>query len=42
MTVGLLISAIIDGLAYAMVIYLIATGLVIIFGLMDILNFAHA
>jgi len=42
LTLGLLISAIIDGLAYAMVIYLIAAGLVIIFGLMDILNFAHA
>ena len=38
----LLINAIIDGFAFALIIYLIASGLVIIFGLMDILNFAQA
>jgi len=41
-TPGILLSAILDGLAYGMVIFLIASGLAIIFGLMDILNFAHA
>ena len=42
MSLNLLISALIDGLAYALIIYLIAAGLVIIFGLMDILNFAQS
>jgi len=42
MNIGLLLSAIIDGLTYAAIIYLIAAGLVIIFGLMDILNFAQS
>lgn len=42
MSLSLLISAIIEGLAYASLIYLIAAGLVFIFGLMDILNFAQS
>jgi len=42
MNIGLLLSVVIDGLAYALIIYLIAAGLVIIFGLMDILNFAQS
>ncbi|MGQ4891326.1 MAG: branched-chain amino acid ABC transporter permease [Candidatus Njordarchaeia archaeon] len=38
----LLMNALIDGFAFALIVYLIASGLVIIFGLMDILNFAQA
>jgi len=39
---GILISALVDGLSYAMMIFVISAGLVIIFGLMDVLNLAHA
>ena len=42
LTPNIIFLAILDGLAYGMVIFLIAAGLAIIFGLMDILNFAHA
>jgi len=35
------LMALIDGLALAMLIFLIASGLTIIFGLMGVLNFAH-
>mgnify|MGYP000565994844 CR=1 FL=1 len=35
------LAALIDGLALAMLIFLIASGLTMIFGLMGILNFAH-
>jgi branched-chain amino acid transport system permease protein len=38
---ALIISAIIDGLAFSMLLFLIASGFSIIFGLMGILNFAH-
>lgn len=38
---GLVIAALIDGLAFAMLLFLIASGFSIIFGLMGILNFAH-
>ncbi|MFC7685079.1 branched-chain amino acid ABC transporter permease [Ureibacillus sp. GCM10028918] len=37
----LLISLIINGLATGMLIFLLASGLTLIFGLMDVLNFAH-
>jgi branched-chain amino acid transport system permease protein len=36
-----IITSIVDGLAYAMLLFLIASGFSIIFGLMGILNFAH-
>lgn len=39
--VELLLSATIDALAYASMIYMAALGLVIIFGLMDVFNLAH-
>ncbi|RLG61940.1 branched-chain amino acid ABC transporter permease [Candidatus Geothermarchaeota archaeon] len=38
---GVLVSALIDGLSYAMMIFLISIGLIIIFGLMDVFNLAH-
>lgn len=38
---NLITSAILDGLAYSMLLFLIASGFSIIFGLMGILNFAH-
>ncbi len=37
----LIISLIINGLATGMLIFLLAAGLTLIFGLMDVLNFAH-
>ncbi|MCP1144326.1 branched-chain amino acid ABC transporter permease [Lysinibacillus endophyticus] len=37
----LLISLVINGLATGMLIFLLAAGLTLIFGLMDVLNFAH-
>ncbi|MDN4493818.1 branched-chain amino acid ABC transporter permease [Ureibacillus aquaedulcis] len=37
----LLISLIINGLATGMLIFLLAAGLTLIFGLMDVLNFSH-
>jgi len=37
----LIITSIIDGLAFAMLLFLIACGLSIIFGLMGVLNFGH-
>lgn len=36
------VSQAIHGLAYGMVLFLVASGLTIIFGMMDILNLAHA
>ncbi|HDN02040.1 MAG TPA: branched-chain amino acid ABC transporter permease [Candidatus Bathyarchaeota archaeon] len=39
---SLLISALIDGVSHAMTLFLISSGLVIIFGLMDVFNLAHA
>jgi len=39
---GVLVSALIDGVSYAMMVFVIAVGLVIIFGLMDVFNLAHA
>jgi len=38
---GLILASIIDGLAFAMLLFLIASGFSIIFGLLGILNFAH-
>ncbi len=38
---NLIFPALIDGLAYAMLLFLIASGFSIIFGLLGILNFAH-
>jgi branched-chain amino acid transport system permease protein len=38
---SLIIPALIDGLAFAMLLFLIASGFSIIFGLMGILNFGH-
>jgi len=38
---NLIIPALIDGLAFAMLLFLIASGFSVIFGLMGILNFAH-
>lgn len=38
---SLIIAWLIDGLAYAMLLFLIASGFSIIFGLLGILNFAH-
>lgn len=38
---GLIFASIIDGLAFAMLLFLIASGFSIIFGLLGILNFAH-
>lgn len=38
---SLIIPALIDGLAFAMLLFLIASGFSVIFGLMGILNFAH-
>ncbi|MEM3596763.1 MAG: branched-chain amino acid ABC transporter permease [Candidatus Bathyarchaeia archaeon] len=38
---NLVAAAILDGLAYSMLLFLIASGFSIIFGLMGILNFAH-
>lgn len=40
-TIGTIIVSLIDGLAFAMLLFLIAAGFSIIFGLMGILNFAH-
>lgn len=37
----LLVNLIINGLATGMLIFLLAAGLTLIFGLMDVLNFAH-
>ena len=37
----LIISLFINGLATGMLIFLLAAGLTLIFGLMDVLNFAH-
>ena len=37
----LIISLTINGLATGMLIFLLAAGLTVIFGLMDVLNFAH-
>ena len=37
----LLISLSLNGLATGMLIFLLAAGLTLIFGLMDVLNFAH-
>ncbi|RHW37670.1 branched-chain amino acid ABC transporter permease [Lysinibacillus yapensis] len=37
----LIISLVINGLATGMLIFLLAAGLTLIFGLMDVLNFAH-
>lgn len=37
----LLVSLVINGLATGMLIFLLAAGLTLIFGLMDVLNFAH-
>ena len=37
----LLISLVINGLATGMLIFLLAAGLTLIFGLMSVLNFAH-
>jgi branched-chain amino acid transport system permease protein len=39
--IELIFPAIIDGLAFAMLLFLIASGFSIIFGLLGILNFAH-
>jgi len=39
--VDLIISLVINGLATGMLIFLLAAGLTLIFGLMDVLNFAH-
>ncbi|EDL63830.1 branched-chain amino acid ABC transporter, permease protein [Bacillus sp. SG-1] len=41
MDVDLLFSLTINGLATGMLIFLLAAGLTLIFGLMDVLNFAH-
>ena len=38
---SLVISALIDGFSYGMLLFIFASGLSIVFGLMDILNFAH-
>jgi branched-chain amino acid transport system permease protein len=38
---ALVVSAAISGLAYGMLLFIFASGLSIVFGLMDILNFAH-
>jgi branched-chain amino acid transport system permease protein len=38
---SIIVAAIVDGLAFAMLLFLIASGFSIIFGLMGILNFAH-
>ena len=37
----LIINLMINGLATGMLIFLLAAGLTLIFGLMDVLNFAH-
>lgn len=37
----IIISLIINGLATGMLLFLLAAGLSLIFGLMDVLNFAH-
>lgn len=37
----LFVNLIINGLATGMLIFLLAAGLTLIFGLMDVLNFAH-
>ena len=41
MTAGLLVTLALHGLAIGMLLFLIASGLSLIFGLMNILNFAH-
>jgi branched-chain amino acid transport system permease protein len=41
-TTAMYVSQAIHGLAYGMVLFLVASGLTIIFGMMDILNLAHA
>ena len=41
-TVSMYVSQAIHGLAYGMILFLIASGLNIIFGMMGILNLAHA
>ncbi|MBS4171995.1 branched-chain amino acid ABC transporter permease [Bacillus sp. FJAT-49736] len=38
---GLFLNLIINGLATGMLVFLLAAGLTLIFGLMDVLNFAH-
>jgi len=40
-SIPLILSSTIDGLVYAMMLYLAALGLVIIFGLMEVFNLAH-
>ena len=37
----LLVNVTVNGLATGMLIFLLAAGLTLIFGLMDVLNFAH-
>jgi len=41
-TTAMYVSQAIHGVAYGMVLFLVASGLTIIFGMMDILNLAHA
>jgi len=41
-TTAMYIAQAIHGLAYGMVLFLVASGLTLIFGMMDILNLAHA
>jgi branched-chain amino acid transport system permease protein len=41
MAIETIISATINGFAYGMLLFIFASGLTIVFGLMDILNFAH-
>ena len=38
---SLVVSAIIDGFSYGMLLFIFASGLSIVFGMMDVLNFAH-
>lgn len=38
----IIIGLILHGLVYGMLIFLVASGLTLVFGMMDILNFAHA
>lgn len=38
---NLVVSAVIDGFSYGMLLFIFASGLSIVFGMMDVLNFAH-